>query len=701
LLTALLTACLNPISVNFPENTSGNVTLPSQKTPDRGISPGIPGGEPFTLDVWVDDTARGIAGPASDQIKYAGIRNIINLVVVDAVTGAIANCQEVRKENEADLNATLVVTGLTYGKTYKFLMLTGHKERNYAAEGSTGNYVYYADKPPTLLAAGYTSQSVSRGQKIPITLYPVVVDTTFTDETTTEDAVLGDILPLEAGGSWGIAWEVTGLQALKAAAPGGIFKEARTIVRGEDINDAQWASISPLPDVTEQGVMEITHDVSTYTVMNRLGKQNSASFNVDYVPFQDFTWENYTAPEWIIRNGINDEPQDANTSFASGVSWGTDPAEKNGNGAVNFTANSGSIYVSNTGNDSTGDGSRVNPFAALTKAYTAALDSPAIRTITVLSDLDAGNSPMTLDGGGTPPEITITSDTGQWTLTRTNGANDSVVEVSGGAKVVFSNIKITGGENRALYIMGPDNMVTLNNTALTGKAQLGGGVYLYNNDGHYSLGGYSGDWIPDPPSKITMNGGTISGESTDSGGGVYLFGRSAEFDMKSGTVSGTAARDGGGVYVTYNATFTMEDGTVSESSASYAGGGVWLGSSAQFTMSGNDAINGGGVWLGSGAYFTMSGNAAVSGNDATYDGGGVYVESAWQFTMSGSSIIYGADESEDLKNTAASTGAAILIQNLSPYKVPAYDGGNYNSFDKDDIVYAEAWNTWLSGLEQF
>jgi predicted outer membrane repeat protein len=393
------------------------------------------------------------------------------------------------------------------------------------------------------------------------------------------------------------------------------------------------------------------------------------------------------------------------------------------------------LYVSGTGSD-TAIGSREYPFATLAYAYTvAAAGDKTPKTIYVLSDLDAGDSPMTLDGGGkTVPEITITSDGGLRDLTRTGIVNSaenahpywgsSVVEVSGGAKVVFSNIKITGGENRALYISGPYNMVTLNNTTLTGKAQRGGGVYLVNDGGHYSEGS-TGSWIPDPPSKITMNGGTIYGESPSSsgyGGGVCINGGSAEFEMMSGTISGTAY-EGGGVYVTFHATFTMKGGTVNESSASYAGGGVALNNFAYFTMSGNAEVSGneainnsGGVYAYHG-YFTMSGDSTVCDNEAAYGGGmylfggelsmsgnstiknntattkggGIYTSDG-RLDMSGSSIIYGSDVANGLKNTAPTEmGAAISIGNFSLYK-----RGN-----EENTVYAADWSSWLANhLEQ-
>jgi hypothetical protein len=108
-----------------------------------------------------------------------------------------------------------------------------------------------------------------------------------------------------------------------------------------------------------------------------------------------------------------------------------------------------------------------DPFATLAHAYAAALDNSERKTIVILSDLDVIEA-ITLSD---PSESTITimSDIGAWTLTRTSGFNDSVVKVTGGAKVVFSNIKIDGKNNqsggsvwhRALWIEEAATEVTL------------------------------------------------------------------------------------------------------------------------------------------------------------------------------------------------------------------------------------------------
>jgi hypothetical protein len=126
---------------------------------------------------------------------------------------------------------------------------------------------------------------------------------------------------------------------------------------------------------------------------------------------------------------------------------------------------------------------------------------------------------------------------------------------------------------------------------------------------------------------LTMNGGKISGNTAEYGGGVYVYGT---FIMNSGEISGNIASPGGGVYVD-GGTFTMNDGKISENNSSY-GGGVYV-YSGTFTMNGgkiSDNIGstnysrGGGVYVNYNGTFTIN-NGEISGNTA-YSGGGVYVQ---------------------------------------------------------------------------
>ena len=169
-----------------------------------------------------------------------------------------------------------------------------------------------------------------------------------------------------------------------------------------------------------------------------------------------------------------------------------------------------------------------------------------------------------------------------------------------------------------------------------------------------------------------MYGGSISGNTADNGGGVYMGG--GQFTMYGGSITkNTATKNGGGVYVNSGCKFDMNgNASVSGNTTTTGnGGGVYVGGGT-FTMnysasvkdntaSGNkmDQGNGGGVYVYSGT-FTMNDTASVSGNKATNNettnttyGGGVCVKSTNStFTMNDKASITG--------NTATNGGGVYV-----------------------------------------
>lgn len=202
----------------------------------------------------------------------------------------------------------------------------------------------------------------------------------------------------------------------------------------------------------------------------------------------------------------------------------------------------------------------------------------------------------------------------------------------------------SGKSGRGVYVYkGTFNMY---GGSITGnKTDRGGGVYV------------------DTKGTFNMYGGTITGNSaTGDGGGVYVIGSNSKFTMTGGSIGGTATNDanqakyGGGVYVS-SGTFTMSGGTITGNKVSYSygdGGGVFVNYNGTFNMSddsritGNTAFRGGGVCVerNLGGNNDKPGNFAMSGgtiggmtdadaNSAQY-GGGVYVMGT--FTLTGGEI---------------------------------------------------------------
>jgi hypothetical protein len=92
---------------------------------------------------------------------------------------------------------------------------------------------------------------------------------------------------------------------------------------------------------------------------------------------------------------------------------------------------------------------------------------------------------------------------------------------------------------------------------------------------------------------FTLEGGTVTGNTASSGGGVWV--DNGEFMIEGGTISGNTASSGGGVSVGYDGAFTMQDGAIS----------------------GNTADHGGGVYVDGGAFIKRGRSAVDASNSAT------------------------------------------------------------------------------------
>lgn len=185
--------------------------------------------------------------------------------------------------------------------------------------------------------------------------------------------------------------------------------------------------------------------------------------------------------------------------------------------------------------------------------------------------------------------------------------------------------KITHGSKKGLGVHVHGGTFDMYGGSITGNSSSsgGGGVYV-------SGGG-----------TFNLYGGSISGNETDQGGGVYM--KNGTFNMYDGSISGNRAGTyGGGVYVK-DGTFNMEGGSITDNYSEKYGGGVGMGGGT-FNMTGgsisiNNAPHSGGVFV-NGGEFNMS-DGSISGNEATSGGnsrgGGVRVDKG-TFHMSGGSI---------------------------------------------------------------
>jgi len=246
--------------------------------------------------------------------------------------------------------------------------------------------------------------------------------------------------------------------------------------------------------------------------------------------------------------------------------------------------------------------------------------------------------------------------TGDITLTTSSSANyriyrtEAITSTSVGMFTIGSGGKLTITNNGS-------GILTLdgNNTApeVSGNTQ---SLVLVNNGGNFTLaGGTISDNTADIGGGVYVNGGTftmsggeISGNTASNGSGGVAVAAAGTFTMSGGTISGNTATNGGGVTVYTDAftmssgTFTMSGGTISGNTASNGvGGGVIVSGTFEMsdgTISGNTAtVSGGGVIILRGT-FEMSGGM-ISGNTAITGGSGVCVEGTSTFTMSGDAAV--------------------------------------------------------------
>ena len=162
------------------------------------------------------------------------------------------------------------------------------------------------------------------------------------------------------------------------------------------------------------------------------------------------------------------------------------------------------------------------------------------------------------------------------------------------------------------------------------------------------------------------------------GGAVYI--NSGSFIMHGGTITANSAQCGGAVYMfetgVQPAIFIMKGGTISHNSAGNGGGGVYI-DTGTFKMSGG----------------TITGNTVLYG-----EGGGVFVNSnnLGIFIKEGGGTIYGEDAGEVLRNFAVSgkghavfaTGRVVASVVEIPEKQRNFTAGpGVNMNSKEDSIW--------------
>ncbi|MDE1535846.1 MULTISPECIES: Cna B-type domain-containing protein [Actinotignum] len=246
-------------------------------------------------------------------------------------------------------------------------------------------------------------------------------------------------------------------------------------------------------------------------------------------------------------------------------------------GAANIAVTEGATFVMNGGE--------------VSKGKARVIDSQGYGEVGGIGLYKGGN--VTINDG------TITENSGfaggmlafTWLWSKSDAAPENSARTRGyitvnGGTISRNRASFSGG---GILAFGNADITMNGGTIDSNNAPNGGGVgtfnlYTWGADGTWQEipgdgmnWGFTRDqWSELSPGGFTMNGGTISNNSSwRTGGGVNVV--SNKVLLNGGTISGNrAGQQGGGVYVaTANYTLHLADTLVTENAASGIGGGIW------------------------------------------------------------------------------------------------------------------------------
>lgn len=246
-------------------------------------------------------------------------------------------------------------------------------------------------------------------------------------------------------------------------------------------------------------------------------------------------------------------------------------------GAANIAVTEGATFVMNGGE--------------VSKGKARVIDSQGYGEVGGIGLYKGGN--VTINGG------TITENSGfaggmvafTWLWSKSDATPENSARTRGyitvnGGTISRNRASFSGG---GILAFGNADVTMNGGTIDSNNAPNGGGVgtfnlYTWGADGTWqeipgdgmNWGFTREQWSELSPGGFTMNGGTISNNSSwRTGGGVNVV--SNKVLLNGGTISGNrAGQQGGGVYVaTANYTLHLADTLVTENAASGIGGGIW------------------------------------------------------------------------------------------------------------------------------
>lgn len=275
------------------------------------------------------------------------------------------------------------------------------------------------------------------------------------------------------------------------------------------------------------------------------------------------------------------------------------------------------VYVSSSGNDSTGFGSSSKPFATLTKAYSQVKSGGNIVllsniTQSATSYFNTASKSVNLKSNGSSV----------FSVTKASNLTAETLVVDSSNTLNTSNVTFDGNNvscSKPVITIGGSSTYNLNS---------GTTIQRGNNNNEYSGGGI----VVSGNAKLNINGGTITNnKAVNQGGGVYV--NQATVTLNSGTISNNSVSGssslGGGIFAWYG-TVNIKGGTISSNTSANSGGGIWVRYTNlainSGTITGNKAPNGGGVYYAGESGYSMSvTGGTVSSNTASDRGAGMFI----------------------------------------------------------------------------
>lgn len=260
------------------------------------------------------------------------------------------------------------------------------------------------------------------------------------------------------------------------------------------------------------------------------------------------------------------------------------------------------------------------------------------------------------------------------TLDKTTVKNNAADDAGGGIYIDAGTVEMKGGtvngntaeDGGGVYISSSDTFIMTQNAVVSNNVttkQSGGGITCKGDlsitgaavKNNHSAKHGGGIYYQHSGGELTLTNATVQANLADKdGGGIYL--ESGTVIMDGGSLAGNTSIDGGGIFVTGNTHFTAKNGAVISGNTvtEQDGGGIVNKGETTLenaTVRDNKAkSNGGGIWTSD--KLTVSGSA-IENNTAKSEAGGGICHVDGKVYLKGQNLI--------TANTAGSFGAGIYV----------------------------------------